>query len=562
MINQVPIAKVNSKSAYADFSNNKNQFLFTSPQSGDEFTLSEDKKGKKKSKKALIIASTVAGTVLVVLGFVSGLHKGAYKWLEKLRGHLNQKMSTKGAREKSEQAKQFYRVILSGVNHFLEKAESLNNFHSLKIISMKKSMCAFSNSTPKNAFGRGARKVYEGITNFFEKISRRTVLSSYKKSDKTLNKMLKYTEKINSKLNITNPSQQFTINGVTKTKEEWVKEIERHLASVKTGYKSNFKGSALDDRYNRMHNVMSDLDVRFWDASLNPKGFRRNFTSREMYQSFLAHNLVVEDRTKLINEVSQFRRGITNDITDITTGIKSSLSEVENAINPKDSKSIEQITILKAHLKEYANLSGNNEVTNRAKLADTLKDDFKALQDRISENSGLYDSDVPDRIITKLGDTSALLEDTKKGEIQEILTIYKEILPRKDYIKMRNKICSFNKSLHKSINLECAQFFDKMRDLAMGSAPLEVSDILFGVVPLSYFLIRAKDNDKRKSISLKYGIPALTSLGTIVYCTTSLLSGGKAMAFGIITGYLTHKIGKFADKYRLEHKKTPSSTAA
>src|SRR5574344_1705928 len=231
MINQVPIAKVNSKSAYADFSNNKNQFLFTSTQSGDELVLSEDKKEKKKSKRALIIASTVAGTVLVVLGFVSGLHKGAYKWLEKLRGKLNQKMTTKGAKEKSAQAKQFYRVILSGVNHFLEKAESVNNFHSLKIISMKKSMCAFSNSTPKNAFGRGARKVYEGITNFFEKISRRTVLSSYKKADKTLNKMLKYTEKINAKLNITNPSQQFTINGVTKTKEEWVKG----LVSVASG---------------------------------------------------------------------------------------------------------------------------------------------------------------------------------------------------------------------------------------------------------------------------------------------------------------------------------------
>lgn len=554
MINQIPSTKVNRKSAYADFANSKNQYYLPEKIKNDEYAPIDSVKDKKNNRKKWIIFSSVAAGMLFVLAVVSGLRNGLFKLMEKYKGSITQTVNKKNAGAKSQEKRLFYGFLSNGLNKFIEKAEALNNFHSLKIILTKKLMCAFSTSKMTNFLAKILRFIYNKTTSLFEKVSRNTVISSYKKTRKRLSKIIDYSKKVNSKLKSTNSRQLYTIDGVTKTKKEWLADIEQKFSAIKSIYSLNFTGKALSDRYKRIKSLMSDLDVRFWDASLNPKKLKDNFTSKDMYQTFLAQNLVAEDRSRLINEVSHLRSGITNDIKDIYSNIKMSLSDIENSINPRDFRSIDRINNLKIHLKEYANLSGNNEIINRERLTKTLHRDFELIKNSITEAKNIYKKDDTEDIIKRLGNASDMLSRTEKGEIQKILTIYKELLPRNDYINIKNKLCKYNKSLYKSINIECASFFDKMRDLSMGSAPVEAADIIFGVAPLSYFLLKEHDNDKRISIGLKYGIPVVSTLGTIIYCTTSLLSGGKAMAFGMITGYLTHAVCKFVDKERLEHK--------
>ena len=106
------------------------------------------------------------------------------------------------------------------------------------------------------------------------------------------------------------------------------------------------------------------------------------------------------------------------------------------------------------------------------------------------------------------------------------------------------------KSLDKSIDTESVQYFDKVRDLVVGSAPTDVLSILGTGGVIAAGLHKAKDKDEKVSISLKYGIPAIGAVATSVYCTASLLSGSKSLIFGLLSGWAFNKIGVVVDDWR------------
>ena len=148
---------------------------------------------------------------------------------------------------------------------------------------------------------------------------------------------------------------------------------------------------------------------------------------------------------------------------------------------------------------------------------------------------------------------SKIFNDTpngQKGAIQEILTEYEKILPQDEFNKLKNRINKTIKSLDKSINKETSQFYDKNRDLKLGSAPTDVLSILATVGTVGWFLGKSKDKDERISAGLKYGIPAIGAIATSLYCTARLISGGKAMAFGLLSGWIMNKMGVIADDTR------------
>ena len=63
-------------------------------------------------------------------------------------------------------------------------------------------------------------------------------------------------------------------------------------------------------------------------------------------------------------------------------------------------------------------------------------------------------------------------------------------------------------------------------------------------------LALTNDKEKRKSIILKAGIPALGGAGVMMYMTAMLTSGAKGLAAGLISSYVLNKIGTFVDNKR------------
>ena len=133
------------------------------------------------------------------------------------------------------------------------------------------------------------------------------------------------------------------------------------------------------------------------------------------------------------------------------------------------------------------------------------------------------------------------------------MTAYKEILPRKEYLKLKSRVNSAVRSLDKSIDIETNQYFDKARDLRLGSAPTDVLSILMTGGAVGYYLNKSDNKDEKCSVAIKYGIPAIGAIATSLYCTARLVSGGKAMFFGLISGWLMNKAGVLVDDARKKY---------
>ena len=70
---------------------------------------------------------------------------------------------------------------------------------------------------------------------------------------------------------------------------------------------------------------------------------------------------------------------------------------------------------------------------------------------------------------------------------------------------------------------------------------------------VGYYVSKSDNRDERISASLKYGIPAVGAIATSLFCTAKLISGGKAMFLGLVSGWAINKIGVFVDDLRKKY---------
>ena len=89
--------------------------------------------------------------------------------------------------------------------------------------------------------------------------------------------------------------------------------------------------------------------------------------------------------------------------------------------------------------------------------------------------------------------------------------------------------------------------------MKLGSAPTDVLSILAAVGAVGYYLGHAENKDEKTSVSLKYGIPAIGAIATSLYCTARLVSGGKAILFGLLSGWAMNKAGVLVDDTRKKY---------
>ena len=102
-----------------------------------------------------------------------GFQKNASKALNKFKIYLEDKRDLSSIKDTSQKTK-FYDFSLRRINSFIKKTESINNITSLKDILFMKLMYKT----------KPTEKIHKGITSYFEKVSRQTVLDSYKKTEK------------------------------------------------------------------------------------------------------------------------------------------------------------------------------------------------------------------------------------------------------------------------------------------------------------------------------------------------------------------------------------------
>ncbi len=149
-----------------------------------------------------------------------------------------------------------------------------------------------------------------------------------------------------------------------------------------------------------------------------------------------------------------------------------------------------------------------------------------------------------------------LINDESTGALQDMLLIYYKIAPFElskfgALLSLKNAVKSFDKS----VNLEIGEFFDKVRDLEIGSAPTDILTVLISLGLIIRGLNYAPTDDEKTSVMLKSGIPIVGALITSIVSATKLVSGGKSLALGFISGILLNQAGILTDKLRLKIKR-------
>ena len=504
----------------------------------DRIAITKENQPPKKSHKKRNLAYAVGSSTLIVTGGVllltKGLPKNTHKYLESLKKYMENKLE-KANIKGSDRWGEFWERSIRRVDSFIEKSQSINNFTTLKDIGFKRLM----------DISKPTANLHKKITTFFERIARRTVVKSYKTTTKNFNKMYGTFDKLDEIILKSNPDEIIKYKGKEYTKRELIELAQKHRERIKSSVSDFTSEGSLLGRYKYMKKATASLYSHFWDKVTNKFWSKDNaFLSKDMWQTYIPDAQLTGDKKTLSEQVAAIRKCISYTDKDKTFVVSRYVKTLKNLIPPSDKDGLTLIKKLEWFLDNPEGLSQNKE--NILKLLKAIKDRpfEKGLDNTIIQNQTKLRQSNIDAII-------GLLDEKSNGELQEMVDIYKQIAPyelakTKAEKTVRKAVSSFDNAL----KTETTEFFDKLRDLQLGSAPTDVISILAPTAMIGYGLLEAADTDERKSVMYTAGIPILGSVVTTIYCTTKLVSGGISLGIAAATGAIFKIVGDIIDKYR------------
>ena len=541
----------NINNPFAEFKQNSNGYYFMTQNPNTEkdrfdSTTKEKQEEKKTRHLGKTIAMSALGAGVGILFLMRGLPKNAYKTIEKWSQKLEVKLNKQRKSGQVGKLEEFYTFTLNKLASFMGKAKSINNFVAVKDISFKKLMY-------QNKF---TQKIHDNITEVYERIGIRTVNKSYAKAKTKLNSTFQIFEDYDEKILMNSHNGTTEIEG--KTVNEWLDKIENLKTTIRRTWNKNFGQRERNNRYNGIKDNMKNLTEDVWSETA---GNLDNLRRRELYETFIAEERLAAPKMKLLHDTMNSRYIITRDIDDIYKSSVDVIDNITSFIKTRDQSSRDIIKELRLKLEDWKKLSGNTESTDRLKLNEEITTILKKLSSNIKENSRTYgyNPETIRQLDTNIEVVGSIMGESGKGALQEIYTIYKKLLPREDYLKLKNASTRNMKYLDDAIKKETDSFFDMERDLTMGSAPTDILSILAAIGAIGVGLSKAENKDQQNTVLLKAGIPAVGAITTSLYFSASLVSGGKAMLYGGISGLAISKLGSMLDEYRKKH--FPSTTS-
>ena len=556
------ISGVKSSSAtnnpFAEFNTQKNGYYFLPSYiatQNDSFQAQTVKKQEEKKERHLgkTIAFSALGVGAGILFLMRGLPKNAYKTLEKWSQKLENKIAKQRQNGQVGRFEEFYTFTLNKLNSFIGKAQSINNFVAVKDITFKKLMY-------KNKF---TQKIHEKITGVYEKIGRRTVNKSYDKAKSKLYGMFQTFEDNDDRILKNSQNGTQIIEG--KTVKDWLDEIETLKTTIRRTWNANYGARTREERYSKIKDSMKNLTDEVWEATA---GNLNNLSKKEMYESFIAEDKLSAKKLKLMTDTLSSRYVITRDIDDIYKSTVDVVDSMTSFIKTRDKSSRDIIKNLRLKLEDWKKLSGKEEMSKRTSLNVEINTLLKQLSSSIKDNKRTYgyNPETVKLLEANINEIGNIMGESGKGALQEIYTIYKKLLPKEDYIKLKNSTSKNIKYLDDAISKETNSFFDMMRDLTMGSAPTDILSILGAIGAIGIGLSKAENKDQQNTVLLKAGIPAVGAIATSLYFSASLVSGGRAMMYGAISGLAISKLGSMLDNYRKKYfpvkEQAPSNSRA
>ena len=507
----------------------------------DTVNQGHDKEHLPTKKNTHISSGITLATLLTVCGIFMlsrGFQKNTNKFLNKLKDYLERKQELSSLTSTSGKSTKMYEYAIHKVNSFIKKSESINNITSLKDILFMRLMYKT----------KPTKEIHQTISEGFEKLSRKTVVDSYAKTAKDFEKMNEVFSRLDEFILKNSPDEIINFNGKNYTKKQLVEIAQDHRDLANIIVNNFISKESRKNRYIYINEVTKDLYSRFWDLSFKDFWSKDNkFKRKEMWQTFIAAEQIKGDKTILAELVATARNALTYTNTDKTEFIHNYIKNLDGIIPPDDAKGIEIIKKLEWFAKNSEGLKNNKEL-------------FLSELEKLKEHKIVsYDENMvkthEEFKNTHIQLIKELLNDNSTGELQDMLSIYYKLAPFElDKSGASLAVKKAVQSFDKSVQYECVEFFDKIRDLRLGSAPTDVLTILFSFITLTLGLGHAKSKEKRQSIMLTSGIPIVGGIAVSTLTATKLVSGGKSLALGFISGLALNQIGKVVDNVLKRNK--------
>ena len=487
----------------------------------------------RKTKNLTTIGLSIAGATVVTAAAIFFVLKGGTKGLtknfEKLRDYFERqllKSKLDGQGELTSYNK-VYVYMIKTLDTMVRRAEAVNNFTSLKDIAFKRMM----------GVNKFFEKIHNSITTMFERIGRQSVKNSYSSTTGRMRETTLLRKTIEKAIVKGDTYEIVEINGVRKTKAQWLATIEQISQEMDGLYQDSFSANSLGRRFYRFKHAARDLEDAF--ASM------KVFLTKDFFTKFMAESQIVKEKELIQKAVHSTRKQLSYSMADMVQDSNDLIMRMTGLISFKDAEHIRQLRVIKADIRSFA-VSGDQNSALRSEIIDKISILAKDLKTAIQSKK--IDDSVGSELLENLSDLSKVVSEYKQGKVEDILEIYRSILPKVEYQKVEKSYKSSIKSLDKSIRLETEEFVSKLRDLTLGSAPTDILTMLGAVGLLGYQIGKSDTKDERLSITLKYGIPALLGqVGVTLYCNAKLFAGTKSLMIGTLSGLLLNRVGEFAD---------------
>ena len=181
--------------------------------------------------------------------------------------------------------------------------------------------------------------------------------------------------------------------------------------------------------------------------------------------------------------------------------------------------------------------------------------------DHIGNNMSFWAEDIlmPTRNVYE-GEGIVILEKMfgngkdKKGLYDEIFDILSSKMSSEEKSHLSKLMQKASKRARKANYSERVEYFDKKRDLTLGSAPTDIVTATVGLGLSGVAIATADTKEERISNLITKSFPVVAGLGASLAFTAMLFSGVQGLLYGFITSIILSKIGSLVDHYILGNK--------
>lgn len=525
MINQV--SNTTDKSVFTPLQSNGAAYAVSKPFTQEQ--LQEREKDKERRRNfGYNLGKAALFTGFGVLLISKGLPKNARAKVNEVLKNLEEKLSSMNKAGETSGVKGLAYKALNGAKSLTKYTKSLFNFAPLKDVVLKE-FVENEKVVKKAPFLKTA---CDAVSKFFEKISVKVANGYYKKNLGHFDEMCAGFASANEQ--------------IMRTKPNLSEELKKGITTLREEYTKAFSEESRNKRFLSAKEGMKEIYQQFWNETYGqPLKFLRNPKSTT---TFISEELAAPTKMKLNFDVSELKKVLTISVEDNYTAGKKLLSQIDAFVKIEDPTLRPMLKEARANLEAYKKA---HKIDGDAENA--VLNAFESIRKGLSESH--YEQSSVKQALENIDGLKGTLG--KKGDIQRLIHIYEQNLPHDDFVKLEKSVNKTLNSLNKATDIETDRLFDKIRDIQIGSAPMDVLSIISSLGVVSWWLGKADNKDERISAALKYGIPAIGSVTVSLFCTLALISGGPALGIGLLSGFAINRLGVMIDKARKKYEKEP-----